>query len=131
MANTVTTQTIHDGDRNLVILLTGLLDTSNEARVIKVDVSSYVPACTKVSVERIKYSIASQLTIILDWDADTDVRFAALTGDGELCMGRSGGIVNNAGAGVTGDIYLTTVGWASGSQAYTILLEMTKRGTIG
>ena len=46
MANTVTSHTLIDGDRNLVMLFTGLLDTSNEARTIKVDVSTFVPAAT-------------------------------------------------------------------------------------
>lgn len=126
MANTVTSQTLIDGDRNLVMLFTGLLDTSNEARVVKVDVSTFVPAATKVSVRKIQYSISSQLTLILDWDADTDIRFAALSGQGEIEACSFGGLQNNGGAGVTGDIALTTVGWASGSQSYTLLLEMVK-----
>ena len=126
MANTVTTQTLLDGPRNLVILLTGLLDTSDEARTIKVDVSTYDPAPTKVRVDEIQYSITDGLGVILDWDATTDVRFAALTGTGELEVCEYGGIQNNAGAGVTGDIYLTTVAWGSGTKTYTLLLKMTK-----
>lgn len=126
MANTVTSQTLVDGDRNLVMLFTGLLDTSNESRVVKVDVSTFVPAATKVSIRKIQYSISSQLAIILDWDADTDVRFACLSGQGELEACAFGGLQNNAGTGVTGDIALTTVGWASGSQSYSLLLEMVK-----
>jgi hypothetical protein len=126
MANTVTTQTLHDGPRNLVILLTGLLDTSDEARAIKVDVSSYDPAPTRVRVDRMQYSTSDNLVLILDWDATTDIRFAAVTGAGEVDACKIGGLVNNAGAGNTGDIYLTTVGWGSGVKAYTLLLEMTK-----
>ena len=69
MANTVTTQTLLDGDRNLVILLTGVLDTSNEARAIKVDVSTFVPAPTKVRVDTIRHLISPGLIVVLDWDA--------------------------------------------------------------
>lgn len=126
MANTVTTQTLLDGDRNLVILLTGVLDTSNEARVIKVDVSSYVPAPTLVRVDTIRHLISPGLIVVLDWDATTPVRFAALTGYDEVETKRFGGLQNNAGAGVTGDIYLTTLGYSSGTLAYNIILEMTK-----
>ena len=126
MANTVTSQTLLDGDRKLVMLFTGLLDTSNESRVVKVDASTFVPAATKIRVDKAQYSISSQLTLILDWDADTDVRFLALSGQGEIEACHFGGLQNNAGTGVTGDIALTTVGWASGSQSYTRLLEMTK-----
>jgi len=126
MANTVTSHTLIDGDRNLVMLFTGLLDTSNESRVIKVDASTFVPAATKIRIDYVQYSISSQLSLILDWDADTDVRFLALSGQGEIEACKFGGLQNNAGTGVTGDIALTTVGWASGSQSYTLLLEMTK-----
>ena len=126
MANTVTSQTLLDGDRKLVMLFTGLLDTSNEARVIKVDVSSFSPAAAKVRIDKAQFSISDGLVVILDWDADTDVRFAALSGQGELEACAFGGLQNNAGAGVTGDIYLTTAGYASGTLAYTLLLEMTK-----
>lgn len=128
MANAVTTQTLLDGPRNLVILLTGVLDTSNEARAIKVDVSSYDPAPLKVRVDKIQYSIAGALQVLLDWDATTDVTFAVLSGQGELEACKFGGLQNNAGAGVTGDIYLTTLGYSAGTVSYTVLLEMTKVG---
>lgn len=128
MANAVTTQTLLDGPRNLVILLTGVLDTSNEARAIKVDVSSYDPAPLKVRVDKIQYSIADALQVLLDWDATTDVTFAVLSGRGELEACKFGGLQNNAGAGVTGDIYLTTLGYSAGTVSYTVLLEMTKVG---
>lgn len=126
MANTVTMQTLLDGDRNLVILLTGVLDTSNESRTIKVDVSGLSPAPTRVRVDTIRHLISPGLIVVLDWDADTDVRFAALTGYDEVEAKCFGGIQNNAGAGVTGDIYLTTLGYSSGTLAYNIILEMTK-----
>lgn len=125
MANTVTSQTILDGPRNLVVLLTGVLDTSNEARTIKVDVSALDPAPLKVRVDTIRHLISPGLIVVLDWDATTDVRFAALSGYDELEACKFGGIPNDAGAGVTGDIYLMTLGH-SGTASYTIVLEMTK-----
>jgi hypothetical protein len=126
MANTVTTQTLLDGDRNLVILLTGVLDTSNEARTVKVDVSTLVPAPTRIRVDTIRHLISPGLVVVLDWDATTPVRFAALTGMDEVEACKFGGLQDNSGAGRTGDIYLTTLGWASGTLAYNIILEMTK-----
>lgn len=126
MANTVTTQTLIDGERNVVILLTGVLDTSNEARTIKVDVSGLDTPPTKVRVDTIRHLISPGLIVTLDWDATTPVRFAALTGYDEVEAKCFGGLQNNAGTGVTGDIYLTTLGWASGVLAYNIILEMTK-----
>lgn len=126
MANTVTSQVILDGDKNVVVLLTGLLDTSNEARVVKVDVSTLTPRPTKLKVNKISCLISQGLIVILDWDATTPVRFAALTYGDEIEFDCFGGLPNNAGAGVTGSIALTTAGWSSGTASYTILLEMQK-----
>jgi len=126
MANTVTIQTLVDGDRNLVILLTGLLDTSDEARNVKVDVSTLVPAPTRVRVDKIQYATSDGLHIVLDWDATTDIRFAVITGQGEIEAKCFGGLQDNSGAGRTGDIYLTTVGWGSGVKGYTLLLHCVK-----
>tara|TARA_R110000868_G_scaffold398941_1_gene672397 strand:+ start:1054 stop:1446 length:393 start_codon:yes stop_codon:yes gene_type:complete len=126
MANVVTSQTILDGDRNLVILLTGTLDTSNEARTVKVDVSTFVPAPTRIRVDTIRHLISPGLIVVLDWDATTPVRFAALTGYDEIEACKFGGLQDNSGTGRTGDIYLTTLGYSSGTLAYTIILEMTK-----
>ena len=127
MANTVTSQTLLDGPRKLVMLFTGVLDTSNEARVIKVNVTTLDPAPTKVRIDRIQYSVSGSLKVILDWDATTPVRFAALMGSDDLCATEIGGLQNNAGVGITGSIYLTTVGYgATTTETYTLLVEMTK-----
>lgn len=129
MANTATTQTILDGPRYVTMLLTGTLDTSNEAANIKVDVSALDPAPVEVSVEKIIYSISANLKVLLQWAATTDVVFAALAGQGELCAEAAGNIINNAGAGKTGDIELQTLGWAATLiESYTILLVMRKKG---
>jgi len=79
-----------------------------------------------IRVDEIEYSISGSLKVILDWDASTDVVFLALSGQGEICTEKFGGLQNNAGTGVTGDIALTTVGWASGTETYSLLMRMTK-----
>ena len=62
------------------------------------------------------------------FDADTDVFCIEL---GENQSGHHdytsfGGLTNNAGTGVTGDIMFTTVGH-SNSDTYNIILDMTKQ----
>lgn len=126
MPNVVTSQTILDGDRNVVILLTGTLDTSNESRVVKVDLSTLVPRPTRIRVDTIRHLVSNGLIVALDWDASTPVRFAALTGWDEVEACKFGGLQDNSGAGRTGNIALTTLGWTSGVLAYQIILEMTK-----
>lgn len=126
MPNVVTSQTILDGDRNVVILLTGTLDTSNESRVVKVDLSTLVPRPTRIRVDTIRHLVSNGLIVTLDWDATTPVRFAALTGWDEVEARKFGGLQDNSGAGRTGNIALTTLGWTSGVLAYNIILEITK-----
>lgn len=131
MPNVFTSQTIIDGPKNTVILLTGTLDTSNEARTRKVQVSALsqpVPGRvpTRVKVLKISHLVSPGLIVTLDWDATTPVRFAALTGFDEVDACSFGGMTNNAGVGNTGDIYLTTLGWTTGVLAYNIILELQK-----
>ena len=131
MANAVTTQVIQQGERNVFMKLTGVLDTSNESRTIKVDVSALAPPCTLVRIDELRWQMSVQLGIILDWDATSPVTLGVLSGFGHQKFRKNGGLLNNGGTGVTGDIYLTTTGWASGTQTYTLWLWMVKQGVIG
>lgn len=124
MADAVTSHTLVDGSKNVVMLFTNLSDGTGESAVKKVDVSALTPAASLVTVEEIWYSIAG-MTVALLWDATTDVKFAQLSGDGHIDLTDVGGIPNNAGTGVTGDIFLTTSGHTSGDN-YTIILKMRK-----
>lgn len=127
MANVTTAQTLLDGDRNVVIHCVGVLDTSNLAAT-DVATLSLVPIPTGLRINRVQYSISSQISVLVLWDATADVTALALSGQGEVCYESCGGLVNNAGAGVTGKIQLATVGWASGSQSYTVTLHLVKMG---
>lgn len=124
MSDAVTSQTLIDGDKNVVMKFTNLSDGSGESAIKKVDVSALNGAPTKVKIRKIHYSVAGMVATLL-WDADTDVRIMDLQGDGCFDASGFGGLYNNAGTGVTGDIMLTTTGHTSGD-SYTILLEMEK-----
>lgn len=124
MANVVTTQLLIDGASKIVLLCTGVLDTSNEAAVAKLDVSALAGAPTRIAIEEVEYSISGALKVILAWDATADVTFAALSGQGEMCFDPP--VINNAGAGITGDVMLSTVGYTSGTEAYSVLIRAKK-----
>lgn len=124
MADAVTSQTLLDGPRNVVMKFTNTSDGTGEAAVLKVDVSALSGAPSRVKIKRVIYSVTGMVARLL-WDADTDVTILDLQGDGEMCFEKIGGLYNNAGAGVTGDIKLTTVGHTSGD-SYSIVLEMVK-----
>lgn len=129
MAITVTKQTIIDGARNLVVKIHLLGDSNEAAALLLINVSDYSAptpgAGASVKVMRIVSSLDNFHCTLL-WDADTDVSFADIpAGNHDQDFSKEGGLVNNAGAGITGDIMLTTNG--IGAEEATFVLHMKKR----
>lgn len=124
MADATSSQTLVDSARNVVMKFTNTSDGTGESAVLKVDVSALNGAPSTVRIDKIHYSVAGMVVRLL-WDATTDVTIVDLQGDGCLDASCFGGLYNNAGAGVTGDIKLTTVGHSSGD-SYSLILEMSK-----
>lgn len=97
-------QVLEEGPRNLVLnVLSNAIET-----VTIVDVSALDPPCAEVRLDRITYDAAPTALARLSWDATTDVPFLTVSeGNGQTgCFKKIGGITNNAGAGVTGDVLL-------------------------
>ena len=130
MADAVTSQTIFDGEREVVMKFTNISDGTGETAVLKVDVSALTPsfsgkACDGVTLDRIHASINGMSVNVL-WDATTDVPAVILApGMYTFDHGKRIQLPNNAGAGKTGDIMFTTIGASSGD-TYSIVLEMVK-----
>jgi hypothetical protein len=104
-------------------------DGDAEAAVLKVDVSTLsgfngrIP--TEVRIEKIIY-LLSGIQVQVLWDATADVLAIELVPDaGDTVDFRDAPLVNNAGAGKTGDILFTVVG-ASAGDSYSIILHMVK-----
>ena len=134
MANSVTTQILIDGPRNLVIKLTGILDTSDVtatsvvtlANLSAIDIAGSTP--TRLIVDKITYDVDSNLAVYLAWDATTDVNFATLTSTGKIDACSFGGLTNTEASGATGAIMYSTQGWSGGAvQSFTVILECRKR----
>src|SRR5512143_2515143 len=97
----VTTQTIENGQRNLIMKFTNVSDGTGESGVVKVDASTFTPPLTtSLKVRKIEYNVTGGAVEML-WDASTDVPFAYLAGYGCMDLEDTQGIVNNAGSGVT------------------------------
>ena len=131
MADTVTSQTIIDGERNCVMKFTTVSDGTGESAVAKVDVSALAAnaagtACSEVRVMRISHAVVG-MSVQLLFNASTNVLLAELaeSSNGHMDFGDFGGIPNNAGSGKNGDILFTTKGHSSGD-TYSIVLEMVK-----
>ena len=137
MADAVTSQTLVDGDRTAVMKFTNISDGNGEASVVKVDVSALNSnshtgaACSRVHITQVWYAI-SGMRVDLEWNASSNVKALILGAgvaleptNGHFDFRSFGGIKNNAGGGITGDIDLTTLHHTA-NDAYTIILELSK-----
>lgn len=120
-----TSQVLHDSARNYVIKIHS---TGGDAAALLVDVSGMNPPATRVVLEKVWYDIEVGGQAALLWDADTDVTILNLTaGNGQtMCFKDIGGLPNNAGTGVTGDVLLTT----TAALDSTLILWFKKAGTV-
>ena len=123
MADAVTSQKLTDGTRTVHYKFTNVSDGTGESAVTKV-VSGLNDAPSKVKIMKVWYSVSGMVVNVL-WDADTDVTSLMLQGDGYMNFRSFGGLINNAGAGVTGDIKFTTVGHTA-NDTYSIIFELSK-----
>lgn len=135
MANQISTQILVDGPRNLVVRLTGVLDTADVtatslvtlANLSAVDTAGSAP--TRLIVDKISYNVEAGLAVNLAWDATTDVTFASLVNSGDdLEFKKFGGLYNTEASGVTGAIMYSTQGWSAGATlSFNVVLEMRKK----
>ena len=131
MADAVSSQTLVDTDKRTVVKFTNLSDGNGESAVKKVDVSALSGVPSKVTIDQIWYDIGG-MRVQIDFDASTNVPALVLGGSaaagnvqGHLDFRSFGGIKNNAGSGVTGDIDISTSGHTN-LDHYTIILELRK-----
>lgn len=128
MANATTTRILRDGWRNAVVEVVSVLDTSNLAATDVVDPASFSPVPSTFIIDRIEHNTSGQLSVQILWDATADVVAATLNpGSETLNFKEASGLTNNAGAGKTGKIQMSTTGWASGTQTTTVTLYMRKQ----
>ncbi len=131
MADAVTSQTILDGERLFIGKFTNISDGTGETAVVKIDVSALNPsaagnACNGVKINKI-WAQTQGMSVDVLWDATSDLLCETIPENQFYLMDYSsfGGLPNNAGAGVTGDVSFTTVGAAAGDR-YTIVIEAIK-----
>lgn len=120
---TITTTTLIDGPRNLVVLV-NLSGTGDETGTLLIDRSDF-GAGTETVVERIEGSVFGFIAS-LAFDATTDLTFAHLPDNSFFCFDwrNVGGVSSNkAGAGANGDILITTVGLASETGTFTLFMR--------
>ncbi len=131
MADAVASQTILDGERMAIMKFTNISDGTGENKVLKVDVSALNPsasgkACDGVTITKIHASTHG-MEVLIYWDATTDVLCWIVPQNSQYTWDfeKFGGLTNNAGTGVTGDVLFSTAD-ATANDLYSITLEMTK-----
>ena len=131
MADLVASQTLLDGERLFIGKYTNISDGTGETAVVKIDVTTlavnaYGRACNGVKINKIWASTHGMEVRIL-WDASTDLFTWVIPQNTTYLMDFSsfGGLQNNAGTGVNGNVLFTTSD-ASAGDMYTIVLECIK-----
>ena len=132
MADAVTSQTIEDGGKNLVMKFTNISDGTGESAVAKIDVSaldtepSTGASCSRVTLQRIWFSNIG-MGFSLYWNATSNMFICQAPKDWTDTWDFTDssitlpGIPNNAGGGVNGDLLLTTNDHSSGD-TYSIVV---------
>jgi len=136
MADAVTSQTIVNTEKRVVMKFTNLSDGSGESAVKKVDVSALTAhidgtACSQVTLDQIWYDIGG-MRLTIYFAASTNVAALVLGGSaaagnvqGHMDFRSFGGIKNNASS-PDGDLDFTTSGHTN-LDHYTVILEMRKQ----
>lgn len=130
MADTVTSQTIINGSRNLVMKFTNVSDGTGENAVKKVDAQSATFAVNGVvpgihlTIVKVEYDIKA-MGLRIQWDATSATDALALGGFGTDDFEEFGGLTNPNNAGATGSILFTTTG-AMQNSSYSVTLFMRK-----
>ena len=130
MADAVATQILFQGDKQVIMKFTNNSDGTGESAVTKVDVSTLASyqgsPCVGVQIDRI-YFLTHGMEVRLLWGATTNVTIMTVPQNNAQTMDFNdfGGLGNNAGTGVTGNILFTTLD-ASAGDTYTIILVLRK-----
>lgn len=90
-------------------------------------VDSTETKATKLRIDKIKFTGSDALLANLYWKATASVAAFSVTENADLCFKKFGGLQNNAGTGVNGQITLSTAGWGSGTKIFTLILELVKQ----
>lgn len=131
MADAVSVTTIEDGERQLIVQLTNLSDSTGESKVTKIDVSELNSsatgkACNEVRIQEIWAQVHGFDGVQLWYDADTDVvAFNAGVGWNYQDFSSAGGL-KMYGTNATGDILLSTLGTEASGDAYQIVIRAVK-----
>jgi hypothetical protein len=124
MANSITTTYPLNGTRNFVARVDIVCDTAAEFTAADIiDVANLTGTPATFKIKSIEWQFSNFYAKLL-WDATADVQAVALNQyEGDIDFFKQGApLINNAGAGVTGKLQITTTGVATTSSG-TIFIK--------
>lgn len=131
MGNVTDIEVLQDGPRNVVLKLTGILDTSDVSATELIDpadlnvIGQIEGLANRLAIDHIKYNIEDTLSVYLYWTATSDVLIIPLEGRGNLPFEVS--LTNTEATGVTGAIKYATQGWSSGAKlSFALEIQLRK-----
>ena len=130
MADAVKTHVLLNTGDTYVAVFTNASDGIGEAGgVVKVDISALTDitgrAPAKLRIMKAKWSVQGFPYVKIAFAADADDTALLLSGTGEMCLNKYGGIQDPGTTGTTGDIkFFAAAGATTGS--YTVLLHVEK-----
>jgi hypothetical protein len=126
MANSVIATVAHDGARNVLVEVTGILDTSDVAPMDITNLSALNPAPGMLRLDTVQFAIEDGLACMLWWHDTAQTLITPLAGRGKHDYAWFGGRNNPQNAGWTGNIMLSTAGW-TGIKHFSLLLDLIKQ----
>ncbi len=130
MADSVNSQLILNGARNIVLKRTNLSDGTGETGATVIDATSATYAVQGVApsihlkLARLRYDVKGGM-VNLQWDASSPVDLLDLGGFGTFDMKDFAGLTVPVVAGATGSILINTKGFMANS-SYSLIFEFTK-----
>jgi hypothetical protein len=126
MAATATQQVLNNGARNLVLKYT-IAGTSGDTTAGTLVDASALGVDSNMRLVGVESSLTGFSCNLL-WDATANVSIIELPSDENYSADFScfGGIDNNAGSGVTGDVLFTTTGYTASGDGGSIVLKFKK-----
>jgi hypothetical protein len=130
--NSLHAEVTHDGPRNAVFNIIGVLDDGDLPPTVVVDIERlYVEPnykITRLRLDTSEYFIEAGLTVEFLWEADPPMHVMSMSGKGQSNFERAGGRQNTT-PGFTGNLMLCTKGWFGERKSFSIALELVKQFT--
>ena len=131
MANVTEVNITVDGPRNVIAEVNIELDTSDLSSTLVLDpaaLSATNPPTNQLRIDELQWSVKDPGSVSLFWDASTQKRIVDMIGRTTFFIGSPfGGLQNDAGAGKTGKINMTTTGYAAGTTSASFVIHCTKQ----